>query len=122
MKKILSLFLVLALFSTLTVGFAVAESVEDVIAQAQQMTNDELFKKAIEESNGKTLYGIGNSSRGKSAGESFVAMLQTIEPSYTGVIEWSQPKNNSIFTTLNADIKSSQHIYSMTLIQDGNQI
>ena len=122
MKKILSLFLVLALFSTLTVGFAVAESVEDVIAQAQQMTNDELFKKAIEESNGKTLYGIGNSSRGKSAGESFVAMLQTIEPSYTGVIEWSQPKNNSIFTTLNADIKSAQHIYSMTLIQDGNQI
>ena len=49
-------------------------------------------------------------------------MLQKIDPSYTGTIEWSQPKNNSIFTTLNADIKSANHIYSMTLIQDGNQI
>ena len=122
MKKLLALFLALSLMLTLTGSFALAESVEDVIAQAQQMTNAELYQKAIEESNGKTLYGIGNSSRGKSAGESFVAMLQTIDPSYTGVIEWSQPKNNSIFTTLNADIKSSQHIYSMTLIQDGNQI
>lgn len=122
MKKALAI--VLALCLALTMGtFALAEdSVEDVIAQAQTMTNEELFKKAIEESNGKTLYGIGNSSRGKTAGESFVQMLQTIDPSYTGVIEWSQPKNNSIFTTLNADIKSSQHIYSMTLIQDGNQI
>ena len=123
MKKILAV--VLALCLTLTMGsfaFAEGESVEDVIAQAQGMTNEELYKKAIEESNGKTLYGIGNSSRGKTAGESFVAMLQTIEPSYNGVVEWSQPKYNSIFTTLNADIKSSQHIYSMTLIQDGNQI
>ena len=49
-------------------------------------------------------------------------MLKGIDPSYDGVIEWSQPKNNSIFTTLNADIKSANHIYSMTLIQDGNQI
>lgn len=122
MKKLLAMLLALALTFTMTAGTALAESVEDVIAQAQQMTNEELFQKAIAESNGQTLYGIGNSSRGKSAGESFVAMLQTIDPSYTGVIEWSQPKNNSIFTTLNADIKSAQHIYSMTLIQDGNQI
>lgn len=40
-----------------------AETVEEVIAQAQTMTNEELYAKAIEESNGKTLYGIGNSSR-----------------------------------------------------------
>jgi len=125
MKKALATLLALALVLATTSFGALAEqttSVEDVIAQAQTMTNAELYQKAIEESNGKVLYGIGNSSRGKTAGESFVQMLQTIDPSYTGSIEWSQPKNNSIFTTLNADIKSSQHIYSMTLIQDGNQI
>ena len=101
---------------------AEALSVEQVIAQASTMTLEELYQRAIEESNGKTMYGIGNSSRGKTAGETFIAALKAIDPNYTGVIEWSQPKNNSIFTTLNADIKSSQHIYSMTLIQDGNQI
>ena len=125
MKKALATFLALTLAMTsfaFTALAAEATSVEQVIAQAQTMTNEELFKKAIEESNGQVMYGIGNSSRGKTAGESFIALLKTIEPNYTGTIEWSQPKNNSIFTTLNADIKSAQHIYSMTLIQDGNQI
>ena len=124
MKKTLAIVLALAMLLSVcsVTAFAGEMTVEEVIAQAQTMTNEELYKKAIEESNGKTLYGIGNSSRGKTAGASFVEMLKTIDPSYTGVIEWSQPKNNSIFTTLNADIKSAQHIYSMTLIQDGNQI
>ena len=124
MKKTLAIVLTLAMLLSLcsVTAFAGEMTVEEIIAQAQTMTNEELFKKAIEESNGKTLYGIGNSSRGKTAGASFVEMLKTIDPSYTGTIEWSQPKNNSIFTTLNADIKSAQHIYSMTLIQDGNQI
>ena len=120
MKKFLCLLLTLALMLASCV--AMAESVEEVIKQAQTMTNEELFAKAIEESKGQTLYGIGNSSRGKTAGASFVEMLKGIDPTYDGVIEWSQPKNNSIFTTLNADIKSANHIYSMTLIQDGNQI
>lgn len=123
MKKLLSLILAFAMLLSLT-SLALAQnmSVEEVIAQAEQMTNDELYRKAIEESNGKVMYGIGNSSRGKTAGASFIAMLQGIDPSYNGTIEWSQPKSNSIFTTLNADIKSSKHIYAMTLIQDGNQI
>ena len=125
MKKALATLLALTLAMTsfaFTALAAEANSVEQIIAQAQTMTNEELFKKAIEESNGQVMYGIGNSSRGKTAGESFIALLKTIDPNYTGTIEWSQPKNNSIFTTLNADIKSAQHIYSMTLIQDGNQI
>lgn len=96
--------------------------IEQIIAEAEQMSLEELYKKAIEESNGKTMYGIGNSSRGSTAGTGFVEALQAIDPSYTGTIEWSQPKNNSIFTLLNADISSSTHTYSMTLIQDGNQI
>jgi len=96
--------------------------VELVIEQAQKMTNEELFKKAIEESNGKTMYGIGNSSRGATAGTNFENALKAIDPSYTGKIEWSQPKDNSIFTLLSADINSAKHTYSMTLIQDGTQI
>lgn len=96
--------------------------VEKIIQEAQGMSFEDLCKKAIEESNGKTLYGVGNSSRGKTAGASFVDLLKSIDPSYTGTIEWSQPKNNSIFTMLNADVNSATHTYSMTLIQDGNQI
>ena len=51
MKKILSIILALALCLTM-VSFAAAESAEEVIAQAQELTLDELFQKAIEESNG----------------------------------------------------------------------
>ena len=96
--------------------------VEEVIEQAQQMSNEELFKKAIEESNGKTMYGIGNSSRGATAATNFINKLKEIDPSYNGQIEWSQPKENSIFTLLTSDINSSKHNYSMTLIQDATQV
>ena len=41
--------------------------VEKIIKEAEGMSMEELAKKAIEESNGKTFYGVGNSSRGKSA-------------------------------------------------------
>ena len=96
--------------------------IEKIIAEAETLPIEELYKKAIAESNGKVLYGIGNSSRGATAGTSFVEELKKIDPSYTGTIEWSQPKNNSIFTLINADINSATHTYTMTLIQDGNQI
>jgi len=96
--------------------------IEKLIQQAQNMSNEELFQKAIEESNGKTMYGVGNSSRGSTAATGFIDGLKKIDPNYSGTIEWSQPKNNSIFTILNADINSATHTYSMTLIQDGAQI
>ena len=116
MKKLLSVFLILAMLLTI-VPLASAETLEEIIAQAQTMTNEELYKKAIEESNGKTLLGIGNSSRGKTAKETFIELLKTIDPSYDTTIEWTQPKNNSIFEALTG---SSE--YFVTLIQDGNQI
>ena len=37
---------------------------QTIIQEAQGMTLEELAKKAIEETNGKTFYGVGNSSRG----------------------------------------------------------
>ena len=86
------------------------------------MTLEELAKKAIEESNGKMFYGVGNSSRGKSALPLFIAYLQTIDPSYNMEFEWQQPKNNKIFDQLTADALKPTGTYAMTLIQDGNQI
>ena len=103
---------------------AVAEKseVQKIIEQAQTMSFDELCKKAIEESKNATIKGIGNSSRGKTAGAAFIKYLKSLDSSYAGNIEWSQPKNNSIFTTLSVDYKSSNPEYFMTLIQDGNQM
>ena len=85
--------------------------VQAIIKEAEGMTLSELAQKAIEESNGKTFYGLGNSSRGKTALPNFIAYLQTIDPSYTLTPEWSQPKNNSIFTMLAADGVKAEGTY-----------
>ena len=96
--------------------------VEKIIKEAEGMSMEELAKKAIEESNGKTFYGVGNSSRGKSALPLFIEYLQSIDPSYKMEYEWQQPKNNKIFEQLTADSLKTEGTFAMTLIQDGNQI
>ena len=124
MKKLVSVLLALMLAMSMF-AFASAETVEEIIAQAQEMTLEELFQKAIEESNGKRFDAVGNSSRGKSVLPLFVARLQEIDPSYTldGADDgWQQPKENKIFDQLTKDIEGSNHTFAMTLIQDGNQI
>ena len=95
---------------------------QEIIRQAQTMTLEELAKKAIEESNGKMFYGVGNSSRGKKALPKFIEYLQTIDPNYTLDFEWQQPKNNKIFDQLTADSLKETGTFAMTLIQVGNQI
>ena len=95
---------------------------QKIIKEAEGMTLEELAKKAIEESNGKMFYGVGNSSRGKSALPLFIEYLQTIDPNYTMEFEWQQPKNNKIFDQLTADSLKEPGTFAMTLIQDGNQI
>ena len=123
MKKVISMLLMAVMLVTIC-AFAMAESVEDIIAQAQTMTLEELFQKAIEESNGKRFDAVGNSSRGKSVLPLFVEALQKIDPNYTLDYEggWQQPKENKIFDQLTEDVKGANHVMSMTLIQDGNQI
>ena len=96
--------------------------VQKIIKEAEGMTMEELAKKAIEESNGKTFYGVGNSSRGKSALPKFIEYLQTIDSGYNMTFEWQQPKNNKIFDQLTSDSKKSEGTFAVTLIQDGNQI
>ncbi|MBQ5951262.1 MAG: hypothetical protein IJL66_03835, partial [Lachnospiraceae bacterium] len=98
------------------------EGIDAIIAEAEGMTLEELAKKAIEESNGKMFYGVGNSSRGKSAFPLFIEYLKTIDANYNIEFEWQQPKNNKIFDQLNADNKKEVGTFAMTLIQDGNQI
>ena len=95
---------------------------QKIIKEAQTMSLEELAKKAIEESNGKMFYGVGNSSRGKTALPLFISYLQTIDPSYNMEFEWQQPKNNKIFDQLTADSLKDTGTFAMTLIQDGNQI
>ena len=95
---------------------------QQIIKQAEGMTLEELAQKAIEESNGKTFYGVGNSSRGKAALPLFIEYLQSIDPSYSMEFDWQQPKNNKIFEQLTADSLKPEGTFAMTLIQDGNQI
>ncbi len=96
--------------------------VQQVIKEAESMSLEELAKKAIEESNGATFYGVGNSSRGKTALPLFIAYLQSLDSSYTLNYEWQQPKENSIFEMLSSDSQKATGTFAMTLIQDGNQI
>ena len=95
---------------------------QQIIKEAEGMTLEELANKAIEESNGATFYGVGNSSRGKTALPLFIEYLQSIDPSYNMEFEWQQPKNNKIFEQLTADSLKETGTFAMTLIQDGNQI
>ena len=74
--------------------------VDEIILEAEKMDFKDLAKKAIEESNGKTFYGLGNSSRGKTALENFISYLKTVDPNYNMNFEWQQPKNNKIFDQL----------------------
>jgi len=114
-------------------------AVYKVIKQAESMDAKDLYKKAMEEINGKTFTGIGNSSRGKTAKEYFINYLKGLDKdgnasadiraafpyydeNFSCDINWTQPKENSIFTMIDTDIKSANHTISMTLIQDANQI
>ena len=125
MKKFFALTLafLLGIFVLTGCGAKTEKSeVQKIIEQAQTMTLAELAQKAIDESNGKTFYGVGNSSRGKSALPLFISYLQTIDSTYTLNFEWQQPKNNKIFDQLTSDSLKTTGTFAMTLIQDGNQI
>lgn len=121
-KQVLTALLLGCVTAGLMAGSVFAEDTKSIIEQAQGMTLEELAQKAIEESNGATFYGVGNSSRGKTALPTFIAYLQTIDPSYSMEFDWQQPKNNKIFEQLQADSLKDSGTFAMTLIQDGNQI
>jgi len=145
-KKILTLGIsVLTVMTLASCGSSGEDTrVADIVAEAEKMDRNELYAKAIEELDGKTMEAVGNSSRGKTAKEYFLAYLQGkkhdsstqtyvvdeairqefpgYKEDFSGKINWSQPKNNKIFSQISADVRASNHVLSMTLIQDGNQI
>lgn len=96
--------------------------VADVIAEAQTLSTDELYAKAREEINGKTFTVVANSSRMKDAAPAWMTAMQEIDSSFSFEFKTSQPKNNQIFTQIKSDVTGSNHVISMTLIQDGSQI
>ncbi|MBQ9631185.1 MAG: hypothetical protein IJR49_06335, partial [Treponema sp.] len=96
--------------------------VQRVIKSAQGMSLKDLARKAIEESNGKTFYAAGNSSRGKTALPLFIEYLRSIDPTYKLDFEWDTFSGEKIFSPLEEDAKNSKARYSLTLIQDGNKI
>lgn len=126
MKKLLALVLAVAMtfavVALVACGPTAQSETEKIIAEAQKMTLEELGRKAIEESKGKEFFGLGNSSRGKTALPYFIDWLKTLDPTYTLTYQWQQPKNNKIFDQLTADSKKETGTFAMTLIQDGNQI
>ena len=125
MKKALAALLAVVLVVTAIAMIAcntTKSEVQKVIEEAQKMSLEDLYRKAIEESNGKTFSGLGNSSRGKTAGASFVEYLKTLDANYSVTFDWQQPKNNTIFEMLETDGAKSQGEFAVTLIQDGNQI
>ena len=121
-KALVFMMFIFAVFGVVSCGNNNQSEVEKIIAEAETMTLSELLEKAYEESNGKVLDGIGNSSRGATAGETFVAAIKELHPDYTGEVRWQQPKENSIFQMLESDYNNPNPIFSMTLIQDGNQV
>ena len=121
-KTLMALLLAFSVFAFIGCGNNAKSEVEKIIEQAEEMTLTELFEKAYEESNGEILDGIGNSSRGATAGATFVEAIKALHPDYTGEIRWQQPKENSIFQMLESDYNSPNPVFSMTLIQDGNQV
>ena len=130
MKKVVALVLALIIVLSclmLTACGKKKSEVQKIIDQAQTMTLEELAMKAYEESNGKTFSAVGNSSRGKTALPFFVDYVNEVakkngKTGYKLEYDWQQPKNNTIFEMLDTDGKKSQGQFSMTLIQDGNQI
>ena len=76
--------------------------VEKIIAQAQEMDRDELYKKAMEEVNGKKFVVVANSSRMKDAAPAWKTYCQEHynAPNFTFDFSSTQPKNNQIFSQI----------------------
>ena len=64
MKKFVVVLLALVMVLSLCMTASARDDVKAIIEEAQGMTLEELAKKAIEESNGKMFYGVGNSNHG----------------------------------------------------------
>ena len=114
-------------------GGAAKGAVAKIIEEAQKMDEAELYKKAMEEINGKKFTVVANSSRMKDAAPAWMEYVKGTEgkggenfeykdANFAFTFATTQPKNNQIFAQIKADVTGANHNIAMTLIQDGSQI
>ena len=101
--------------------------VQKVVAEAEKMSREELFKKAAEEIGSQTFHWYATSSRGGKVKKEFVAELNKVRPEGAAEITDSQidyqtTVDGKIYTFLNAEIESGKPVTSGALLQDGYQL
>lgn len=98
--------------------------VEKVVAEAETLSREELFKKAAAELGDKTFHWLATSSRGGKVKDKFVAALN--EAAGTSItdkqIDYQTTVDGKIYTFLNAEVESGNATYSGALLQDGYQL
>lgn len=101
--------------------------VQQVVAEAEKMSREELFKKAAEELGTNTFHWYATSSRGGKVKDKFVEELNKVRPEGAPEITQSQidyqtTVDGKIYTFLNAEIESKKPVTSGALLQDGYQL
>ena len=101
--------------------------VQQIVAEAEQMSREDLFKKAAEEIGSKTFHWYATSSRGGRVKDKFVEELNKVKPSGAPEIKESQidyqtTVDGRIYTFLNAEIETGKPVTSGALLQDGYQL
>ncbi len=97
---------------------------EKVVAEAQTLTRQELYKKAAAELGTKTFHWLATSSRGGKVADKFVAALNDAASTSISVdqIDYQTVVDGVIYTTLNAEIDAGKPTFSGALLQDGYQL
>ena len=101
--------------------------VKKIVAEAEKMSRDDLFKKAAEEIGDKTFHWYATSSRGGKVKDKFVEELNKVRPSgakeiSVDQIDYQTTVDGKIYTFLNAEIESNKPVTSGALLQDGYQL
>ena len=103
---------------------AIKDTNKDIIAEAQTLSRDELFKKAAEEIGSGTLKFIGTSSRFKNAIDGFKAELAEYNPECANMkITTDTAVDGEIYAKLCGEIDAGLTTgYDAALVQDGYQL
>jgi len=100
-------------------------AVQKVVAEAETLTREELYKKAADElGTTKTFKFLATSSRGGKVKGEFVKALQAYNSGISeDQIDYQTTVDGKIYTTLNAEIEAGiTDGYSAALLQDGYQL
>ena len=133
-KKLMLCFGVLALSASALLsacsgqqGGGELSRVKKVVAEAEKMSREDLFKKAAEEIGTQTFHWYATSSRGGKVKDKFVEELNKVRPEGAAEIKVDQidyqtTVDGKIYTFLNAEIESGKAVTSGALLQDGYQL